>query len=494
MILEYYEKLKQNDKARETLSKLRSLIKEEEARQKLAALAGDGSVILDFLKHEDAKTRKNAALLIGDLKLEQAKEALLHAYEAEQTRFVKSAYLNALSKLNPVEYLDFFKAQREVLLKSEPIEEEKKHAAEELGELFAIITGIEGRKEHSFIGFKTPQEILLTTNREQREATLSEVAELSAAVQRSASLHPLGVLVYTKEVKAFTRLRSYRELLFPLAKEALLSHQPKEAAEQLFNSGLLSLLKECHEGDAPFFFRVEVKAEKPQAEYAKKLAMALEQISRFELVNAPKDYEAELRLVASKEGGYAAFLKLRTIPMKRFAYRKNAVAMSIHPAAAAMLMRLAKPYLKENAQILDPCCGVGTMLIERNVLVPARELYGIDIFGDAIIGGRENAARAGVKINFVHRDFFDFKHTYLFDEIITNLPLRGKRTKEETDAFYAAFFQKAETLLAAGGKIILYTNESGFVKKQLRLQKQFRLVKEFQIRKKEGFYLYIITI
>ena len=31
------------------------------------------------------------------------------------------------------------------------------------------------------------------------------------------------------------------------------------------------------------------------------------------------------------------------------------------------------------------------MLIERDILVPAREKYGIDIFGDAIDMARENA-------------------------------------------------------------------------------------------------------
>ena len=108
---------------------------------------------------------------------------------------------------------------------------------------------------------------------------------------------------------------------------------------------------------------------------------------------------------------------------------ENAIAMSIHPATAAMLMYLAKPYLKENAQILDPCCGVGTMLIERDILVPAREKYGIDIFGDAIDMARENAALAGEKINFIHRDYFDFKHDYKFDEIVTNMPVKGKKQR-----------------------------------------------------------------
>ena len=43
------------------------------------------------------------------------------------------------------------------------------------------------------------------------------------------------------------------------------------------------------------------------------------------------------------------------------------------------MLYLAKPYLKEDAAVLDPFCGVGTMLIERNKVLPARSLYGIDI-------------------------------------------------------------------------------------------------------------------
>lgn len=59
----------------------------------------------------------------------------------------------------------------------------------------------------------------------------------------------------------------------------------------------------------------------------------------------------------------------------------------------------------------------------------------------------------------------DFKHKYLFDEIITNLPVRGKKTKEEQDLFYKRFFDKSEEILAPGGVMILYSNENGFIKK-----------------------------
>ena len=264
------------------------------------------------------------------------------------------------------------------------------------------------------------------------------------------------------------------------------------AAELLWHSDLYAFLTECHEGDAPFFFRLEVKSAETKTEFVKKLGASLEKKSDWKLANSTTDYEIEIRLIEAKDGSFVPFLKLYSMKMKRFAYRKNAIAMSIHPATAAMLMYLAKPYLKENAQILDPCCGVGTMLIERDILVPAREKYGIDIFGDAIDMARENAALAGEKINFIHRDYFDFKHDYKFDEIVTNMPVKGKKAKEDMDAFYARFFEKSKSLLAEDGIIIMYSNEVGFVKKQLRLQPCYRLIQEYTIRKKDSYCLFII--
>ena len=48
---------------------------------------------MSFMGAEDAKTRKNAALLIGDLHMSQLSDEVFKAYEAEQMRFVKGSYL-----------------------------------------------------------------------------------------------------------------------------------------------------------------------------------------------------------------------------------------------------------------------------------------------------------------------------------------------------------------------------------------------------------------
>lgn len=512
MLEKSYGDIKRGNNLRENLSLLRNAIKQEDQKKELLGLIGDGQLFIHLLSEGEPKIRKNAALLLGDLGLQQAVEALFTAYEKETTLFVRSAYLTALKKLDASAYLKELKEHLAVLTAVEPEENEKKHIREEIRELEAVITGIEGIVRHTFRGFSSGRTFLLTTNAAQREVTMGEIAELSASVRRSIKLHPLGVLVRAVDIFPFTRLRTYRELLFPLKMKGTemeerkdadtlrsagssVTDGPKAAAKAVWECDLQSILEESHKQAGPFYFRLELRSGmglEKKSSFARLFCAELEQRSGRLLINSPGDYEMEIRLLETKDGRWAPYLKLYTIPMKRFSYRKHAVASSIHPAQAAMLVWLARPYLKKNAQILDPFCGVGTMLIERDISVPAREKYGIDIFGDAIVKARENAALAGEKINFIHRDYFDFRHNYLFDEIITNMPVRGKKTKEEMDQFYASFFSKSEEVMNNGGIIVLYSNESGFIKKQLRLNSGFKLLQEFVIREKDHFHLFII--
>lgn len=495
MLERYYDELKQNINIRENLSLIRKEVKSKEAMDAFLALVGEGELLLELLKCEEPKVRKNVALLLGDLQMQQAASSLFDAYVNETTLFVKSSYLMALGRMDASEYLQAFKERKDALLGKEVPENEKKHTLEELRELEKLITGIEGITRHTFCGLCESCDILLATNREQRAVTVNEVGELSATVRRSVSTHPLGVLVHTKELIPFTKLRTYRELLFPIKAKQKLGNKPAEAAAAVWNSSMPGILFGSHKEDAPFYFRLEIKSRMEldkKSSYAKQFAAELERLSERRLVNSTSDYEVEIRLVETKDGGFAAFYKLFTVPMKRFSYRKNSIAASIHPATAAMLVQLAKPYLKENAQILDPFCGVGTMIIERDICVPAREKYGIDIFGDAVQMARGNATAAGELINYINRDYFDFKHDYLFDEIITNMPTRGKKTKEEMDTFYSKFFQKSMELLKRGAVIVMYSNEEGFVKKHLRLRTDYRLLQEYCIREKEHFYLFVI--
>lgn len=482
--------LEKKENCRSNLSALRQCIKEDGKRGSLLKqLEGRETLILDFLKDEDAKTRKNAALLLGDLRCQQAVEALFEAYKSETTLFVKASYLQALAELEVEDRLPILKEELEGLLSKEVETDNKKHVEEEIRALRKIVIRYEGINRHTSDIKNKKVKVILLTNRTQRE-TVRRMVDCG-----KATVHPLGVLVETEDLPALMKIRTFRDMVFPLDIEGFLPADPIEAAEGIWKGDILGLLNHLHKEAGGYYFRIECKnamSLEERSAFTKKMATELEHLSNGQLINSTSDYEVEIRLIANKEGELFPCLKVSTIKKKRFTYRKNAIASSIHPSTAALIMELSKEYLKEDAQIIDPFCGVGTMLIERNKCIPAREMYGIDIFGDAITYARENTKLAGVRINYIHRDYRDFKHEYLFNEIITNMPIRGKKTKQEMDTFYEEFFEKAKQILTKDAVIIMYTNEIGFVKKQLRLNKEFSLQQETCLQPKNDFYLLIL--
>ena len=474
---------------RANLSALRQEIKESEKKEKaLEVVKNEETTFLAFLSNEDAKTRKNIALLLGDLAYQNALEPLYDAYLNETTLFVKASYLQAIAELDATDKLEAIKKILANRLACEVEPENKKHIEEEIRALRKIVLKAEGILPHTPDIKGKSVKVLLLTNRTQRE-TIRRTIDCG-----EASVHPLGVYVETDKLEELMKLRTYREMVFPVGTEFLQAN-PIDAAGKLWENDVLELLNTVHKENHPYYFRIECKSAmdlEERSAFTRKFATELEHISNGQLINSTSDYEVEIRLIANKDGKFFPCLRLLTMKNSRFAYRKNAIAASIHPSTAALIMELAKDYLKEDAQILDPFCGVGTMLIERNKKVPAREMYGIDIFGDAILYARENTAAAGMHVNYIHRDFMTFEHGYLFDEIITNMPTRGQKTKQEMDELYGAFFQKAKSHLTKEAIVILYTNEIGFVKKQLRLHKEFTLLQETCLQPKTDFNLLIM--
>lgn len=484
------KELLEQKNVRSNLSEIRKIIKDESKRDILENLLdGSEDVIVSFLKSDDAKTRKNAALLLGDLEWNSALPELMEAYDKENTLFVRSSYLMALLKLDVSSKVDYFEARLKELTNGDIPTENRKHIDEEIRCLRKIIIKYKGISRHKFSYGNTMREILLFTNRNQREVVRRSIDFAEAKV------HPLGVLVKTDDIEKIKKIRTYRELVFPLGIKGLISGEPKKAANQLWDSDMYSILSELHTGGDTFYYRIDCKSMmslEERSEFSKKLANELDNISNGSMVNSPGDYEVEIKLIATKEGNFFPCLKLNTLKDDRFLYRKNFISASINPSTAALIMELSAPYLKEKAQVIDPFCGVGTMLIERDKKLKLREIYGTDIFGEAIEKARENSKLAGLNANYIHRDFFDFKHDYKFDEIITNMPVRGKKTKEEIDSLYENFFRKSKEILVKNGIIIMYTNELGLVRKYLRLNKDMKLLQETCMQK--DFYLQIIRV
>lgn len=509
MIEELYQSILDGIEIRQNLIKLKEILKKdfEEAKKHKPHVSpsamriknlvkGDFSGLLALLKHEDAKVRKNVVLIMGLLQEPRFTPAIWRAYKEEQQLFVRSSYLTAISAYNYRPLLDEIKELHMELENKEIPEDEEKHYKEELKQLSEMILKAEGGVLHEFIGAGKPCEAILLTNRNYKELTLKrvkpyadEVAELNA-----------GVIFKAKSIENILPIRTYEEILFVINDLKVCPADPFVAAQKIVESDFLSFLKRMHKTSGnPFYFRIELKADLEMCEktvFTRKMAAEIEKLSKRQLLNSTKQYEVELRLIQSKnrnnnEEEYKVLVKLYTMGDRRFSYRREAVPYDIKPVNAALAMELAADRLLEGGQVLDPFCGGGVMLVERKRRLPAGTCYGLDIHGDSIKKAELNMRMARVMANLINRNFNDFKHEYLFDEIVTNMPT-SKSSSADIEQIYKEFFSKAKQHLKERGVMVLYSHDKALIKKYAK--GIYLIEKEFEISAKEGAYVYIISL
>ena len=492
MLEQLLNNIKQGQEIRENLIELKKCLKGNRENQDefLLLLQYDYGLFRQLLCNEDPKVRKNTAIIIGELELDGLLPELLEAYEEEETLFVKTDYLKAFQKMDCETYIPQFRERLHYLLSSKFTLEQEKHITEEIRELTDLIGQYETTGTHYFIGYDEAGKVVLTTNRLHPEVTAKQLYGCSGKKISG------GVAVEYEDMRDFMSIRTWQEILFPLPLAKNMPLLPREIAHTIMMGGLIEFLDGRHLGGGHYRFRVELRGKLSQDEkraMTKKIASALEMESGHRLINSTSNYEVEIRLLEGKNGGYHTYLKLYTIPDHRFDYRKRVIASSINPVTSATIMELAKPYLKENAQVLDPFCGTGTMLIERNFALPAHPLYGVDIFGSAIEDARENAKGAKAVINFVNRDFANFTHEYLFDEIVTNMPfVSGKQTAKDIEELYELLLNKGATHIKKDGIAVIYSQDPEIALLAFKRHPEWKRLDTFQIYQRESSYVYII--
>lgn len=484
---------------RQNLSSLRQEIKSEYEKEKVEDLIDIDNYrkIVSLLDSEDPKTRKNCALFMGDMELDALfLQPLFDAYQKEDTLFVKSSYLTAMSCMDYEQFLPELKERLKVLGREELLPENKKHILEEMRILSDMVVRVEGTKKHRFTGEKREQEFIMLLNRNHIDTVMKQLEEVENLDMSKVKPFAAGITLKTDCLHEILPMRTWHEILFLIDGMKTCEMDALQAAKDVADSKLLSFLKGNHNGTFPFYFRVEIKSKNMPLDkksiFAKKLCGEIERLTKRQMINNTSSYEVELRLVETKEKKFNILVRLNTIEDQRFAYRKEVIAASIKPVNAALLVQLAKPYMIPDARVLDPFCGVGTMLIERQKVVKANTSYGIDMYNDAIQKAHINTEAARQIIHYVNKDFFEFTHEYLFDEIFTNMPFpTGHKSEEEIYAIYERFFGCIRTHLEKDGTIILYTHNKDYVKRLVR-EKNFVILKEFEINTKEYTHLFII--
>lgn len=440
-----------------------------------------------YFENADAKVRKNAAKVMGFVEDPLVPSILIRAFQKENVLYVRPTYLKSLRNFSlekPI--MDILEKRKEEITSSELAPEDRKHLNEELQ---AIEECLNDNREggHSFTGWKYENEVLFVCDKAFVQITDSMIDE-----PKKKTL-PTGIYMKTKQLDRYKDIRTYREILFFLPNLKSVVDDPYAAAMQLVDAGFVEYLKKRHDGDGPFRYRMEIKGidDKKKSVLLKRLSGEILRVSNQMLVFSKDHYEMELRFIRKEDNTFRFHFKLMTLGDDRFSYRKEAVAASIKPLNAAAFLKINESFLKKDAQVLDPFCGVGTMLFERNRLCPVRAAFGVDTFGEAIDKARKNGNESEYPIYFIHRDFFDFRHDSLFDEIVTDMPFS---TKEEDapkiDTIYYRFFGKARELLKEGSYILMLCRNPELVYKYCTAG--YRIEKNLPISEKSGLTGFVI--
>jgi tRNA (guanine6-N2)-methyltransferase len=169
------------------------------------------------------------------------------------------------------------------------------------------------------------------------------------------------------------------------------------------------------------------------------------------------DREADLnmRLFVMYETGYVG-LRLGKHPLHERGYERIERPGALKPTIAAAMLQLA--HVRKGMQLLDPCCGTGTILIEgAQIGAVAR---GGDIQPQAVSAARSNISAAGVlaKVEKWDARVLPLRDGSV-DRIVTNLPW-GKQIslEEEMAAFYRDVCREMERVLAPGGRLAVLTS------------------------------------
>lgn len=455
--------------------------KKSACRDAIGALSGNHEALEHALLGQSAKLRKNAARLMGTLKREADDEALIRALKREPQRLVRPSILLALGALKTPRAIE---ALKEHIVELPADETEQKHFNEESEALQSALSNAIQLRRHAYTGLKKDYEIELRTPAGFSDTAAEEFESLGFAPY---AVREDRLRLRTDNLDRVFLARGFFEALFPVA--IGVPARPAVVGGCLLD--IAELMKGAHDAEAPYAYRIELRGEtEDRVAFIREAARSIDEKL---LKNAPSQYELEVR-IELRGALMDVFVKLYTREDLRFKYRGQSLPASIHPATAAALLRFAGDLLKPGARVLDPCCGSGTLLFEREMLLLASTLTGVDIAHHAIDISRENAKRFDSRARFIVNDCLRFEANRAYDEVIANLPF-GNRvgSHRSNETLYAGIVKKLPTWLVPGGVALLYTMEHHLLERLLKESAQLVLIKKARAEA-GGLHPYVFLI
>lgn len=396
----------------------------------------------------DAKLRKNFAELLGRLDADAYAELLIRAYQAETIEYVKPSILLALGNARSSEQVRAF------LQTVQPARNgAQKHISQQMQALQKAQDALQPRAFTPLPAapMAKPRDLILLCP--NARITVEELQALGMDARAYDAKSGLCLVPHVFRFAEIYRARSFYEAGVLLYESDSLRHAIGGLTRALVERNVRNLY-----GQIGLSYRMDVTGPTiTQKERSDAYAAITAALAGSKLHNSPSAYDFELRISCLGKR-FIVCLFPGSQNDTRFAWRRQAIAASMHPAVAAACCRVIAGYGGAQSDVLDCFCGAGTFLLERAQL-PCRSLSGSDISSAAVSIAKTNAAAAGVKADlFVKNAVTAFAHTY--DEVIGNLPF-GLRVSNHAanEALYAAFLKNLHRLLRPGGRAFLFTNE-----------------------------------
>ena len=153
-------------------------------------------------------------------------------------------------------------------------------------------------------------------------------------------------------------------------------------------------------------------------------------------------------------------LRLTTAPLHRRTYKIESRIGTLHPPLAYAMAMLSN--VAENQKLLDPFCGVGTILFEALKLEPHLCASGIDIDSESIRKAASIAGSANKNIDFRVGDAGQLPFTTgEFDRIISNPPW-GRAVEVEGSLRVArdSVFKELKRVVNSEGRLVLLVDSA----------------------------------
>lgn len=484
--MDFVSNIKNNEQIRESLSGLKAVIQEDKSIQEDYELKDKLTLLL---QDEDPKIRKSCAILLGHYP--HTIDILLDAYDHEETEYVKEAYLKGVSMQDCRSHIQNLKDIQTELLNMNMDDCAPKHIQAQLKILNPLILKNQAHKKKIIKLKHEPVDVVLTSLPYYQFVLFESVLHLKykPVIQ--------GVLVRTDSIYDLLNVRTYKDMLLPLQRASNMDISIEAITEGLKESNIEEILDKLYDDQSLFYFRVADGMRCKNPALIRKVSQKLFELYPQKLLNTTENYDIEIVLKEVKRDKVNAYMRLTHLKSPRFNYRKEVIPTSMQPYVAATLVELAKPYMRNDAKVLDPFVGTGTLLIERNTVKSAKFAMGIDIYGDGIESAKKNTKLAGQVIHYVHKDALRFVNNEMFDEIITDMPTFAQMKDQELlSDLYDRFFERIKRLVRPGGYVFIYTSEISLVRKNLRLQEGYLALEEhYEIpRGKNMFYFFIMKV